>query len=73
MSINEADLVAKRKFTATISFPQSHVTTGQSETLTFVTGPAGPPGPEGKWVAMTQANFDALPVKDPDVLYIIIP
>lgn len=38
-------------------------------------GPAGPPGPqgeEGQWVRMTQAEYDALPAKDPETLYVII-
>lgn len=35
-------------------------------------GPPGPPGPEGKWVSMTFAEYQALPVIDPDVLYVII-
>lgn len=36
-------------------------------------GPPGPPGQDAKWMAMTQAEFDALPTKDPDVLYVILP
>jgi Domain of unknown function (DUF4082) len=35
----------------------------------------GPPGPKGDpalWVELTQAEYDALPVKDPNTLYIII-
>jgi hypothetical protein len=35
-------------------------------------GPPGPPGPPGEWDSMTQAQYDALPVKDPDTLYVII-
>jgi hypothetical protein len=36
------------------------------------TGPQGPMGPPGEtWVVMTQTEYDALPVKDPDTLYII--
>ena len=34
-------------------------------------GPAGPPG--GPWLSMTQAEYDALPEKDPSVLYVIVP
>lgn len=29
-------------------------------------------GPPAAWVQMTQADFDALAVKDPTILYIII-
>jgi hypothetical protein len=35
-------------------------------------GPQGPPGPQGEWVGLTQAEYDALPFKDPDTLYVII-
>jgi hypothetical protein len=39
-------------------------------------GPAGPPGPAGaaaQWDSMTQAEYDALPDKDPNTLYVIVP
>jgi len=35
-------------------------------------GPPGPPGPPGIWIEMTQAEFDALPIKDSHTLYVII-
>jgi len=38
-------------------------------------GAPGPPGKDGQdalWVSMTQAAFDALPVKDPNTLYVIV-
>ncbi len=35
-------------------------------------GPPGPPGPVGPWMALTQAEYDALDPPDPDVLYVII-
>lgn len=35
-------------------------------------GPTGPAGPSGVWVQMTQASYDALAVKDPNVLYVIV-
>ena len=71
-----------RRFTATVAFPQSHVTTGQSDDVEFVTGAKGnpgpkgdpgPPGPQGQWESMTQEEFDAIPVKDPETLYVIMP
>jgi hypothetical protein len=77
-TINEAALGPKRKFTATVAFPQSRVTTARSDEVDFVTGPGGtpgtpgPPGPQGEWTKMTQADYDALPNKDPNVLYVII-
>jgi len=43
---------------------------------TGATGPAGPTGPAGaagdQWVELTQAEYDALPVKDPDTLYVVV-
>jgi hypothetical protein len=35
-------------------------------------GPPGPPGEDAKWVRMTQAEYDALVVKDSQTLYVII-
>ena len=32
----------------------------------------GPQGPPGQWIQMTQAQYNALPIKDPNTLYIII-
>lgn len=34
-------------------------------------GPPGPAGADGVWQRMTQAEYDALPQKDPNTLYII--
>ena len=77
-TINEAALGPERKFTATVGFPSSRVSVGRSESIDFVTGPGGtagtpgPPGPQGQWEKMTKADFDALPTKDPNTLYVII-
>ena len=52
---------------------------GTASTVPGPAGPAGPPGaagpagPPGQWVSMTQAAYDALAVKDPATLYVIIP
>lgn len=35
-------------------------------------GDTGAQGAQGVWVQMTQAAYDALPVKDPNTLYVII-
>jgi len=35
-------------------------------------GPPGPPGSAGQWVSLTQAEYDALLVIDPEVLYVIV-
>ena len=34
-------------------------------------GPIGPQGESGLWWSGTQAEYDAIPVKDPDTLYVI--
>jgi len=35
-------------------------------------GPTGPPGPQGQWEALTQAQYDALDPPDFDTLYVIV-
>ena len=35
-------------------------------------GEPGPPGADALWQRMTLAEFNALPVKDPNTLYVII-
>lgn len=35
-------------------------------------GPQGPPGPQGEWVSLTQAEYDALSPPDPNTLYVIV-
>ena len=35
-------------------------------------GNVGPPGPQGQWVAMSQAEYNALPAKNPATLYVIV-
>lgn len=40
--------------------------------LVVLAGNIGPPGPAGKWKAMTQSEYDLLNPPDPDTLYIII-
>jgi hypothetical protein len=36
------------------------------------TGPVGPQGPEGIWVQLTQAQYDALSPPNPNTLYVIV-
>jgi hypothetical protein len=38
----------------------------------IVAGNIGPPGPQGQWVSMTQAEYDALVEVNPDTLYVIV-
>ena len=35
-------------------------------------GPTGPPGPQGQWVSLTQAEYNALSPPDPETLYVIV-
>lgn len=42
------------------------------EVVVIAAGNVGPPGPQGKWRALTQSEYDAISVPDPDVLYVII-
>lgn len=35
-------------------------------------GSIGPPGPQGQWISLTQAEYDALNPPDPAVLYVIV-
>lgn len=44
-------------------------------TVTIVatnTGPRGPQGDSGQWVALTQSEYDLLNPPDPEILYVII-
>jgi hypothetical protein len=36
------------------------------------TGPRGPKGDSGQWIALTQNEYDLLNPPDPNVLYVII-
>lgn len=40
--------------------------------MVIAAGNVGPPGPQGQWVALTQAEYDALSPPDPETLYVII-
>lgn len=40
--------------------------------IVVAAGNVGPPGPPGKWLALTQSEYDALTPPDPDTLYVII-
>jgi hypothetical protein len=77
-TVNEADLSSKRIFNTTVAFPSSRVTVTQSDDIEFVTGAKGepgepgPPGQDAQWQKLTQAEYNALPTKDPDTLYVII-
>lgn len=48
------------------------VTTPTVGIVAMNSGPRGPKGDSGEWVALTQSEYDALNPPDPDVLYVII-
>lgn len=57
--------------------PQGEVGPAGSQGPIGETGPQGPQGPQGEpgpgtWVQLTQAQYNALPSKDPDTLYIVV-
>jgi F420-dependent methylenetetrahydromethanopterin dehydrogenase len=41
------------------------------DAIIVLAGNVGPPGPQGQWEAMTQAEYDAI-MPNPDTLYVII-
>lgn len=42
------------------------------EVVVIAAGNVGPPGPTGKWEALTQNEYDLLNPPDPETLYVII-
>jgi hypothetical protein len=48
------------------------VTTPTVSIVATNTGPRGPQGDSGQWVALTQNEYDLLNPPDPDTLYVII-
>ena len=42
------------------------------DVIVIAAGNVGPPGPQGKWVALTQSEYDAIGIPDPETLYVII-
>ena len=45
---------------------------GDAGAASTVPGPPGPPGTPAQWTQMTAAAYTALPVKDPNTLYVIV-
>jgi hypothetical protein len=60
--------------TVTLSDPSTidTITVSSPDVLVITAGNIGPPGPAGKWEAMTQSEYDLLNPPDPDTLYVII-
>jgi len=55
-----------------VAVPTAFAVEAQGHGLQGPPGPPGPPGPFGAWTAMTQPEFEAIPVKDPEMLYLIV-
>lgn len=49
------------------------VVNGAAPVRVMGVGSPGPQGPPGQWLGLTQDEFDAIPVKDPFTLYVILP
>lgn len=49
-----------------------NITTAAVNIVATNTGPRGPQGDSGQWVALTQNEYNLLNPPDPDVLYVII-
>ena len=50
--------------------------TQQRLNITIPTGPQGPkgdPGNDAQWDSMTLEEYNAIPFKDPNTLYVIVP
>lgn len=75
MSLTEFVVVAEKKdILVTVQPPKSTTIETQNPpgVIVIAAGNVGPPGPAGKWEAMTQSEYDLLNPPDPDTLYIII-
>lgn len=48
------------------------ITTPTVNIVATNTGPRGPQGDSGQWIALTQNEYDLLNPPDPDILYVII-
>ena len=66
-------LVGGQRSTPVVTVPTSEINVTVPTGLPGPPGPPGPPGEDAKWVSMTQAQYDALPDKDPSTLYVIVP
>lgn len=75
MSLTEFNVVVEKKnVVVTVQPPQTARIEAPSTpgVIILAAGNVGPPGPSGKWEAMTQSEYDQLDPPDPDTLYIII-
>jgi hypothetical protein len=75
MSLTEFNVIVEKKDVVVTVEPPRSATIEVPTTpgvIVLAAGNVGPPGPAGKWEAMTQNEYDLLNPPDPDTLYIII-
>lgn len=75
MSPTDLIVIAKKKDIVVTVQPPSSIpirTPANPSIIVIAAGNVGPPGPSGKWEALTQNEYDLLTPPDPDTLYIII-
>lgn len=68
VAIDKSDIVVSVEPSKTVVIERST----SPDVLVVAAGNIGPRGPEGKWVALTQNEYDQLNPPDPDTLYVII-
>lgn len=75
MSLTELQITAEKdEIFVSIEIPPSvNVTAASTPELNVIlAGNIGPPGPQGQWVSLTQAEYNALNPPDSETLYVIV-
>ena len=72
MSLIDSQIVDVALMVNSDSVDLLEVTTQAVNIVAGNTGPRGPQGDSGQWVALTQNEYDLLNPPDPNVLYVII-
>jgi hypothetical protein len=68
----QAILAKSRQLNVLVDAPEVAIVAAGNIGRRGPVGNTGPQGPPGQWTQMTQAAYNALPVKDPNTLYVII-
>jgi hypothetical protein len=76
MSLESEIIVTAEKKDISVTVEPSKSATIETQTapglVIVAAGNVGPPGPAGRWVGLTQSEYDLLNPPDPDTLYVII-